>query len=122
MLHVSDSGMIQLNRGDSFKLPLIINCGTALEPIQYLLADNDIIYFAVLEPNTLFENAIIRKKYTNRDELDDNGNLYIRLSPKDTENLLPGKYYYTIKMQTMLNDGDYDVQTIVPETELQLMR
>ena len=63
MLHVSDSGMIQLNRGDSFKLPLIINCGTALEPIQYLLADNDIIYFAVLEPNSLFENAIIRKIY-----------------------------------------------------------
>ena len=62
------------------------------------------------------------EKYTNRDELDDNGNLYIRLSPKDTENLLPGRYYYTIKMQTMLKDGDYDVQTIVPETELQLMR
>ena len=122
MLHVSDAGVIYLNRGDSMKTSLCLNCGTALVPIQYLLTDDDIVYFALMEPNTTFENAIVKKVFTNKDEMTECGDLIIKLTPKDTENLLPGKYYYTIKLRTGLSDDDYEVQTVVPETEFQILR
>ena len=104
------------------KTSLCLNCGTALVPIQYILKDEDTVYFALMEPNTTFETAIVKKVFTNKDELTEQGDLYIKLSPKDTENLLPGKYYYTIKLKTDLSDDDYEVQTVVPETEFQLLR
>lgn len=122
MFHISDAGVIYLNRGDSMKTSLCLNCGTALVPIQYILKDEDTVYFALMEPNTTFETAIVKKVFTNKDELTEQGDLYIKLSPKDTENLLPGKYYYTIKLKTDLSDDDYEVQTVVPETEFQLLR
>lgn len=122
MFSVSDSGIVYLNRGDSMRIPLFINMGTSLEPIQYLLSDADTLYFALMEPNETFERAILKKVFTNKDPLDEEGDVFIKLEPKDTEYLLPGRYYYTIKMKTDNEDGSYDVQTITPETEFQILR
>ena len=52
MFHISDAGVTYLNRGDSMKTSLCLNCGTALVPIQYILKDEDTVYFALMEPNS----------------------------------------------------------------------
>lgn len=118
MFNISYNGIITVHRGDSFKLPLVINFGTSLEPVYYNMPENDIIYFGVMEPNQPFENALIRKKLTNKD-MDDKGNIIIKFRPQDTQCVLPGKYYYQVKLQRFNSDDpeDYEVDTVIDKTQ-----
>ena len=43
-----------------------------------------------------FENALVRKKYT-KENLNEDNNVLISFNSEDTENLLPGKYFYEVK-------------------------
>ena len=96
MIDLSRNGIIEVNRGDSFELPLFINQGTDITPIRYNMKDsNSEVYVGVMEPNQPFERAIIRKKYT-KDDVNENGDIVIKFSSNDTVCLLPGKYYYQI--------------------------
>lgn len=113
-----ETGIIRMCRGDDVKVALFIDCGDDdYASRQYILNDTDTVYFAVLELQRPFEQAILCKSYTSHSEKDDNGNLYITLDSSDTLNLLPGKYHYTIKMSS-IEDGKNLVTTIVPEREL----
>lgn len=112
--------IVTLIRGDSFKSPIIINAGTFLEPIHYTLTKDDTLYFALMEPNQSFENAILKKVYTVDSEKDENGDTYLTFSSNDTENLLPGIYYYTIKLVTTV-DNKTEANTIVPNTQFNII-
>lgn len=84
MFNIAFNGIITVNRGDSFKLPMQLNYGTNLEPMTYTVTGKSIVYFAVMEPNQPFECALIRKKYTAED-VDENGNIVIKFRPQDTQ-------------------------------------
>lgn len=105
-----------LNRGDTFVFPIIINSNTKLNFKQYVLTDADKLYVALLEPNQAFEDAILRKVITNKDKTDENGNPLLIVNSRDTEYLLTGKYYLTIKLQQENNI----VTTILPMKEFWL--
>lgn len=126
MFDISNEGIISVSRGDSFETPLFINEGTEIAPKRYELTENDILYFAVMEPNQKFENAILKKMYDMNSEKNEEGDILISFSPTDTEYLLPGKYYYTIKLRTHIGEGeaenDYKVQTIIPQKEFYVVR
>lgn len=112
--------IINMFRGDSLDIPLDIRNGSAMNYEQYNLTDNDTIYFGLMEPNQKFEDAILKKVLTASD-IDENNNLIIKLKPTDTVDLLPGKYYYSIKMKHNNSENDYDVYTIVKETEFWIL-
>ena len=112
MFSVSNNGIITINRGDSFSLDVFVNVGTPWEPVQYILTGDDKVYFALCEPNQPFEFALIRKVF-DKDNLDEDDDVHMDFSSEMTECLLPGTYYYTIKLVT--EDGD--VSTIVPKTK-----
>lgn len=118
MFNISRDGIIRLTRGDSCKMPLFINKGTELKPIRYNLRENDksVIYLSVMQPNQYFENGCIRKVFSkeNNWELNDLGDLIISIEPIDTVYLLPGKYFYEIKIDL---NGDNQVNTIIQKTE-----
>lgn len=131
MFNIAFNGIITVNRGDSFSFPLTINFGSTLEPDAYRWSHpahlHDKIYFAVMEPNQPFETAIIKKVFT-REDVDKDDQVIIKFKPKDTECVLPGKYYYQIKLQRFnskkLEDGtyvynldDYDVDTVIDKTQ-----
>ena len=80
MFNISYNGIITINRGDSFRLPLMLNYGTKMEPLMYRMTPKSFVYFAVMEPNEPFENALIRKKYT-IDDVDEDGNIVIKFRP-----------------------------------------
>ena len=88
-----------LSRGDSFSLPIVLNQGTQLVFKPYTLTENDTIYVGIMEPQQSFEDAIIRKKLSMNDECDEDGNVILKLNPQDTENLMTGLYYLTIKLK-----------------------
>lgn len=117
MFNIAYNGIITVNRGDSFRLPMTLNYGTNLEPLKYQMSQKSFVYFAVMEPNQPFENALIRKKYT-IDDVDAEGNIIIKFRPQDTQCVLPGKYYYQVKLQRFNSDDpeDYEVDTVVDKT------
>lgn len=119
MLDISHDGIISMSRGDTIKMTLFINDGTEIHPTRYELSEKDRIYVGICEPNQLFENAIVRQTYTSDDwELSEDGDLIVKISPEETEHLVDGLYYYTIKMVTTEDDGEQTVQTVVPKTKL----
>ena len=97
MAYVSNSGNIELNRGDSLGLDILVNIGTTLEKNIYKLTENDAVYFGLMEPNQPFECAIVKKKLSLNDQ-NEKGVMTLRLVPDDTLCLLPGKYFYQVKL------------------------
>ena len=58
---------INMYRGDTVTIPILLNKGTLLQHKGIRLLDNVFLYVGVTEPNYKFEDAIIRKKYTEKD-------------------------------------------------------
>ena len=117
MLKISDNGIIVLSRGDSCELPLFINAGTDLEPIRFDLTKNSqaIIYLSIMRADQYFENGFLRKMYSkNNWKLTEFGDLIVEFLPKDTQYVMPGKYYYEVKAD--LNGSNY-INTIIQKTE-----
>ena len=113
MLTLSNIGQIRLTRGDTLTLPLQINQGTNLSPILYELSAQDEVYFGLMEPNQPWEQAILKKKFTSKDQED--GIIPLKLRSSDTMCLLPGLYYYQVKVR-IFQDGEAIVNTIIPKT------
>ena len=118
MNDMSSNGIITLMRGDSFTSPILVNLGNKLIPNLYKLNEGDAMYFGLMEPNTAFEDAIFKKKFTCDSPKDEDGNILLMIHPQDTEKLLVGKYYYMIKLLTKDEFGNDFVRTIVQHNAL----
>ena len=118
----ANMGIVKIFRGDSNKLVLNIKSGNSLNYSDYSLEQDDVVYFGLMEVHQKFEDAILKKVYTSQD-VNEEGNIIIDINPLDTEYLLPGKYYYSIKMKKnkTSKDDDYDVCTLVKETEFWIL-
>ena len=113
MLCLTSLRQIRLTRGDTLVLPIQINQGDNMCLILYELEPKDELYFALTEPNQPWEQAILKKKFDFNDQKD--GVIPLKLNPSDTMCLLPGLYYYQIKVR-IYQDGEYIVNTIIPKT------
>lgn len=117
---ISKNNIIVTNRGDSFKFPVQLNIGTIVNPTFYDLMKGDFVYLGVMEANQKFEDAIIKKKYGHDDYNEEYQYLMIRFTPEDTECLVPGTYYYEIKLfrdGKNVTDGHDAVDTILNRTQ-----
>lgn len=113
------NNIIVLNRGDSYSFNLTIEDENSTNGI-YELTGDDAVYMGIMDPNQPFEFALVKKKFTVED-LDEAGNLFIEIVPEDTLDLLPGVYYYSIKLKQDHTD-DYGeevsgVKTIIGKTK-----
>ena len=111
-----DVNCFMLSRGDTFRFPITINCGTKLDPKIYELKQKDTLYIAILEPGQSFENAIIRQTLTKENEDEETGGITFILKSSDTEYMLTGKYFITIKLE----QEDGTVTTVLPMKEFWL--
>ncbi len=116
--------IIKLNRGDSYEFTVRIP-DKKIYTNTYILDGTDTLYFALLYPHQRFEDAIILKGYDHTDYIIEHGvntgEIPIKIEPKDTRNLAPGVYYYTVKLQHggmpgMIEEAE-DVRTIVERTK-----
>lgn len=121
MLNLTKNRVLTFKRGDTCSFPLFINAGTQLNPFRFDLRDYPTAYilFAVMEPNQDFDKAILKKTYTYKD-VNTNGDVVIKFTPKDTAFLAPGKYYYEIKLYVPAADKKSEavVHTVTPRREL----
>lgn len=116
MFGIAQNGIVRVNRGDSFELPITLLIGNSMNHQQYELADSDTLYIGIMEPNQPFECALIRKRFT-KEDLDQEGQISVRFWPEDTACVLPGKYYYQVKLETTdPSTNRKDVETVVDKT------
>ena len=115
MFELSINNLITVSRGDSFKCPLFLNCGTDIDPDRYYIKDGEIVIFAIEYPNQCFENAVIKKEfgYTDRNE---HGDIVVSIDGEETKILLSGTYYYEIKALLLDENNKYFVNTVVEKT------
>lgn len=90
------NNIIMLNRGDTYEFDLTIEDDNSTDG-RYHIQGDDAIYFGIMDPHQPFEKALVKKKFTVEDA-DINGNLTIVIEPEDTLDLLPGTYYYAVKI------------------------
>ena len=121
MFEISKNGIIKVNRGDNFTIPLFIDQGTEMNPIIYEMNDKDHLYLGIMEPNQPFEFAIVRKKYS-CDVMDEEGMLHLPFIPEDTECLIPGLYYYQVKLNKCdpLTE-EYKVNTVIKKQQFYIL-
>jgi hypothetical protein len=91
-----NNNMIILNRGDTYEFDLTIDDAASIDG-RYHIQGDDTIYFGIMDPQQPFEEALVKKKFTVEDA-DANGNLTVVIDPEDTLDLLPGVYYYAVKI------------------------
>lgn len=123
MLSISKNNIITFVAGDSVDGYLFIDCTSDSESTdyKYILDPDDEIYFSIMEPNQKFEEGIIRKIFKAND-LDNKGNLHLVLSPSDTFNVLPGNYYYSVKLVNVRGlHLDTKVHTIISNRKLYIL-
>ena len=113
MFNITNNNIITVNRGDSVEFDILPNIGTVLEPDCYVLQENDKIYFGVMEPTDKFEDGLIRKVYTSLDQKAATKAITIKLQSTDTEYLLPGTYYWSVKLEIFTINGN-KVSTLIP--------
>lgn len=122
----TNNNIIALNRGDTYEFDLTIADETSADG-RYHIKGDDAIYFGIMDPHQPFENALVRKKFT-VDNVDENGNLTIVIEPEDTLGLLPGTYYYAVKIHLQHENTDFatgevleyvdKVNTVINKTKL----
>jgi len=111
MFNISNNDIITMTRGDSAITELCINLGSELSPIIYDLGAEDKVYLGVCEPNKPWEAALIKKVFTAADYNYEQHTLRIAFKSKDTEFVLPGVYYYSIKLyRPSLEEIEYNFE------------
>jgi len=119
MLNVSNNNIITIDHGDDVRFILFINANTELEPLRYILENDDQLFFSVAEPNQDFCDAVVRKIFT-KDDLNSFGDVVVEFDNSDTAKLLPGTYYYQAKLLVKKNGKDY-IDTVVPSRKFCIM-
>jgi len=115
------SNIIVMNRGDDFIFDFTIN-DESQPSGRYILQNDDVLYFGIMDPHQTFENALVKKRFT-KDDCDTMGNLTIAITPEDTLDLIPGVYYYSVKLHKIADtDEEYidEVITVINKTKLVL--
>lgn len=112
--------IIKMTRGDTYEFNLTID-DEGSENGKYILQGNDTVYFGLMEPNSAFEQSLVKKIYTEED-CDRDGNIFITIEPEDTEYLLPGVYYYSVKLEVDHENGEtcesiHKVITVINKTK-----
>lgn len=102
---------IVLVRGDSFEFTVYIE-DDSIESKIYTMQDDDVLYFGIMDPNQPFECALVKKRYTVED-LDSEGNINIILCPEDTVDLIPGLYYYEVKLHRLKDTSEEHIDKVI---------
>jgi len=125
MFNKSPNGIITLNRGDTFTLEYTPDLGRGVHHNYYDLKEGDHLYLAILEPGQKWENALLKRVYTIDHLKDPHSNIIlIHFYTEDTEYLVPGNYYYEIKLQRIAehtDDGFESIDTVTPRTKFVIL-
>lgn len=67
-----------------------------------------------MRPNEIFERAVVTKTITKLSPHTKQHDAVIILKPEDTLKLVPGKYFYSVRLN-LFQHGHYCQHTLIPE-------
>ena len=118
MIDITDNGIVSIVAGDTVEFGIMLNDGDKIFPEWYTLNEGDELLFGIMEPNAPFERALV-KKALGVEDVNVSGGVTVRLDHMDTALLLPGLYYYEVKLVRMPIGADQPyVDTVVPRRRL----
>lgn len=118
MLYViKKNHVISLNRGDYAEIPFCFKEGKFPKDAPIRIGEGDVLFFGLMDPNTHFEHSLIKKEFIGNDVIDDEGNFTLVIEPDDTLELLPGTYFYEIKLLTK----DAKIRTLIQKTRFNII-
>lgn len=109
---INKDKVITINRGDYFERTFEFLEGAFPEEYPVEVNDDDIIFFGLMDPNQHFENSLIKKEFEGSSVSDD-GLFTLIIDSEDTLELVPGVYYYSIKLLTQ----EGRIKTLIPKTK-----
>lgn len=126
MFNINQNGIIVMTRGDTWESNIFVNLGTKVNPLPYVLTENDYLYFGVMEANVPFDCSLIRKKIDMSACADSSerpaGYYKISFNHDDTSHVMPGNYYYEVKLlRKNPENGVEKVDTIIPRTKFVIL-
>lgn len=114
MYVINKNHVITITRGDTISLAISLYEGVFPDTREKLVIDEgDIIFFGLMFPHQHFECAIIKKEFDYKN-FDDDGDFVLELEPLDTMKLIPGTYYYELKL---LKAEDDSIKTLIPKSK-----
>lgn len=114
---IKKNKVITLTRGDYFSFSVELKDGKFPYEDTYVLSEGDILFFGLMEPNQPFEKALLKKQFGYDDYDVEGGTLKIVINPEDTIGLVPGVYYYQIKVLYKDEIDVTHVDTVVQKTK-----
>ena len=121
---ISKNNLIAVNRGDTLNIPVTLNIGTGVNPVIYEMKPGDCLFFALLEINQKWEDALLKKVFNYDDWIHNKKKANFYLSCDDLEYLVPGIYNYQIKLfikeDERFNHSE-SVITIIPRTKFTIL-
>lgn len=92
---ISLNNIITMTRGDTLEVAFAKEALN--EYANYELQGEDTLFFGLMDPNHPFEEALIRKRF-DRFDLKNISEFVLTFEPEETLDLLPGKYFYALKL------------------------
>ena len=84
MLDIDRSGNITVNRGDTFNVPLFIDCNKNIfYSVRFPLKEGDKIFFFLVEPNASIRHYLLKQTYT-KEDVNENGDIMLKFLNQDT--------------------------------------
>lgn len=114
---VNKNNVISMNRGDYAEIPLYFKEGKFPYNTPITMTDDDVLFFGLMDPNQHFEHALLKKEYTGSSTIDKDGKFLLVLEPEDTLELMPGTYFYEIKLLTK----DSKIYTLMQKTRFNII-
>lgn len=109
------TNIMMVTRGDTISFNIEIEDENSYRG-RYRLTENDAVYFGLMLPHQPFEDAIIKRKFVKADQ-DSSGNVYVTFTPEESAMLLPGVYYYAVKLRQNINSNNELITTIISKTK-----
>lgn len=114
--YVKKNNVISINRGDYVEIPFKFEEGK-FPKTPITMNDGDVLFFGLMDPNMHFEHSLIKKEFTGKDTISSEGEFTLILEPDDTLELLPGTYFYEIKLLTK----DAKIKTLIQKTRFNII-
>lgn len=131
MYRVDQHKNIYLSRGDDFSYTFPVYVDNSETAYKFEKNDGCMLFFYIFLPNSIDYEFVMKKTFkTNGDivtetssstsskttqgneNVDENGNIIIRLTEEDTMKILPGQYKYQLRVNVKDSSGNLVLKTV----------
>ena len=98
MINITDNGTVMVKRGDTFNVPLFINIGSDEEPVRLDFTGKSWLLINFNIHRAGVDGPVLFSKIFSSKDVNQYGDIMVKLLPEDTKELRSGIYEYSISL------------------------